>query len=571
MFDLACNVLRSALHVLLQRVPVDTDGPPYTCGFHSSRVADPPERGPTQRGEALRLLVSQPLWLDFCFHLFASVSRLPQQFLEVIIHGHYPTVSAKLKGVKLIEDFKEQLLEHNPTLDLEEESQLYEWLRWKYQKTLQKQGPQATANIAEKDIREYFRTKESFVQGLFRFGLNSTRSTHQQYADKLWRECAQSILEDGFDVYMQINNLRSRVGDFLHGEAVAQPAPLEGLASNLGGSDEPIRYGAKQREFVKALSQFVSKGVQLHYRVSAFRRDVLGDSERTISHEEATEFVRSPAIQRLPLSFFTEAGIPVVGHTVERMPTKGAPHNLYVEPPARFIDVSGTQVELESCRWINPSGVLEKHPVAHDSVLGNLRSVCRYFAKHHPITEELAAYLVLCGGLVTVPGLLGKFSRTTNAHAGSYDYDHSTITLTVQSWVTPEQVRQAYARLRGQAIVGNTYRSKSDKNVAVFQFVMERVKLLPPKEPVPGTRGVFKFPRWRLMVEEWNKQCPPGQRFNQKDRKAEKKFRKAFEAGYQNVTGHKYFAQNPITTRRELRAYVEASQLFRNEKDELSQ
>jgi len=114
--------------------------------------------------------------------------------------------------------------------------------------------------------------------------------------------------------------------------------------------------------------------------------------------------------------------------------------------------------------------------------------------------------------------------------------------------VSPEQVRQAYARLRRQAKANNTYRSKSDKNIAVFCFVMERVTSQVPKDLVIGARGAFKFPSWRLLVEEWNKQYPSGHRhrFDQSgDHTAEKMFRNAFVAGYRTVTGLKYSVQRP--------------------------
>jgi len=133
-----------------------------------------------------------------------------------------------------------------------------------------------------------------------------------------------------------------------------------------------------------------------------------------------------------------------------------------------------------------------------------LQKLCKSLAKHHPITEEMAAYLVLCGGTVQVASLSARVSDTPNAQAGAYAYVHSTITLTVPTWVRPEQVRQAYAKLRAQASAKNTYRSRSDRNIAVFRFVIERADPQPPKDLIPGARGTFKFPRWRKLVDEWN-------------------------------------------------------------------
>lgn len=154
-----------------------------------------------------------------------------------------------------------------------------------------------------------------------------------------------------------------------------------------------------------------------------------------------------------------------------------------------------------------------------------------------------------------LPSLFARITDTHNAMVGAYGYDHSTIVLTVASWVTPEQIRQAYARLRAQASAKNTYRSKSDRNIAIFSFVMEMAEPIPPKHLVPGTRGTFKFPRWRAMVEEWNKPLPDGHgwRFDQSGNTAEKMFRNAFADGYEAVTGQKYYAAKPLTTKDEVR------------------
>jgi hypothetical protein len=198
--------------------------------------------------------------------------------------------------------------------------------------------------------------------------------------------------------------------------------------------------------------------------------------------------------------------------------------------------------------------------VAASSVLGELQKLCQRLAKQHPITEELAAYLVLCGGTVQLPSFYSRVNDIHNAKVGAYAYDHSTITLTVASWVSPEQVRQEYAKLRAQASAKNTYRSKSDRNIALFRFVMERAKPYPPKDLVPGTRGTFKFPRWKEMVKEWNKPLPDGHgwRFDQSGNTAEKMFRNAFADGYEAVTGQKYYRAKPLTTKDELREEAKA-------------
>jgi hypothetical protein len=77
----------------------------------------------------------------------------------------------------------------------------------------------------------------------------------------------------------------------------------------------------------------------------------------------------------------------------------------------------------------------------------------------------------------------------------------------------------------------------------VFRFVVERATSRVLNESVAGAHGALKFPPWRQLVEEWNKQYPRGhrQRFDQPGYTAGKMFRNAFAAGYRAITGLKYY------------------------------
>jgi hypothetical protein len=395
-----------------------------------------------------------------------------------------------LTGVKMDDAFKQELLDRDSTLD-PDEALLWGWLYSKHRRTIEKQGAGATAEIAARhDVRKYLECKATFLRELSSQGLDVDEGADRQLARKLWWEYGYSVLTDEQDVHQAAEEAKKQVDSYVFGKAVAS-ASVDGevLVARFQERDveAPVKLDDKQRAFVRAYSEFISKAIQLDYRILKFRNDVLGDPQRTLSHEEATKLIRSPAVQRLPLNFFTEMGTPVVEYTAKRMPGEGAPYNVYVEPPARFIDASEIQVRPMSFRWIGTNGVLEKHPVADFSVLGDLQELCKYLAKHHPITEEMAAYLVLCGGAVQVASLSGRLSNTLNAQVGAYAYDHSTITLTVPSWVRPKQVQQAYAKLRAQAWAKNSYRSRSDRNIAIFRFVIDRAIPLPPKDLIAGT------------------------------------------------------------------------------------
>lgn len=62
------------------------------------------------------------------------------------------------------------------------------------------------------------------------------------------------------------------------------------------------------------------------------------------------------------------------------------------------------------------------------------------------------------------------------------------------------------------------------------------------------------------MVEEWNKSLSRNHRwrFDQSGFTAEKRFRNAFVAGYEAITGQKYRALEALTTEQELKAELEA-------------
>ncbi len=469
------------------------------------------------------------------------------------------TMRSVQSGVKMVEQFKQKLLEQHPRLNAGEDLVLLEWLPGRHKRTLQRQGADETLKIAVRDVEEYLGSKATFLRELYRLGLDAENAEDRRFALELWNHHGYFVLANNRDVYDVVGEAKQRVGDYLDGKR-SQPlsTPDAGtLTSRFDQQDveATINFTEKQREFLTALSEFVSRVAQLDYRILKFRRDVLGGPQNTISHEDATNLVRSPAAQYLSLDVFREKGIPVVGHTAERMPVEDAPLNLYVEPPPRFVDateISGKPVPL---RWIDTNGVLEEHSVAESSLLGELQKLCKRLARHHAMTEELVASLILCGSPIQLPSLSARITNTNNAKVGAYGYDHSTIVLTVGSWMTPEQVRQGYARLRAQATAKNTYRSKSDRNVAIFRFVMEKAEPVPPKDLIAGTRGTFKFPPWREMVKKWNKSLPKGHgwRFDQSGHTAEKMFRTAFADGYESVTGRKYYAPKPLTTKEEVR------------------
>lgn len=449
------------------------------------------------------------------------------------------------------DDFKRELLERNPTLDLEGDAPLFEGLSEKHKGTLQKQGARATAEIAGRDVENYLDSKAFFLRELSGFGLDIDTSTDRRLALDLWDERAYFIVVGFQDVYQAAGEVQREVESYLLGkESASHVADATALAARFRQRDLEafVTFEQEQREFILAFSEFLTKALQLNGDVLEYRDDILGDPQNTISREEADELVRSPAAQLLSVDLFNEAGIPLVGHTARFVPREDTPYTLYVEPPGKILTLDSTESQRRfPFRWFTREGRLIRPLVDRSSILGRLGRLSETLTTFHPIAVEQAAYLTLCGGAIQPHSITGRVDDTNYAPAGVHGYNYSTITLTVASWMKPEQVRQAYSKLRRRATAGNTYRSRSDRNIAVFRFVLERATTQVPNELVIGAHGALEFPPWRQLVEEWNKQYPRDHRwrFNQPDPTAEKMFRKSFAASYQAVTGLKYYVQSP--------------------------
>jgi uncharacterized protein (DUF2384 family) len=176
---------------------------------------------------------------------------------------------------------------------------------------------------------------------------SSPRGAFEQHLRKLWvEECGYSILEgqDDYNAAGQVESERLR-----HLE-VRELRPLvadpEALISRFHERDldSPVTLVQKQRDFINAFNEFVSKAIQLDYRKLKFRRDVLGDSTLSFSHEEATRLIRSAAVQLLSLDFFTDTKSPVVGHTARRMPVEGHHLAQYGRPVIFALEITCNRV-----------------------------------------------------------------------------------------------------------------------------------------------------------------------------------------------------------------------------------
>src|SRR5829696_2084588 len=184
------------------------------------------------------------------------------------------------------DDFKRELLARLPDLDLDEDTLLYDWLSEKHKKTLQKQGAQATAAIAHQYVRKYFGLKEAFLRELSNLGLDLDYAADKRFALKQWNHYGYLVLFDDLNVHNATEEAAERVDVYLMGKesAPSSAANASALASHFSQQDLEALVASKQkqRDFILALSEFLSKCLQLDRGVLKFRRNVLGKSLNTI-------------------------------------------------------------------------------------------------------------------------------------------------------------------------------------------------------------------------------------------------------------------------------------------------
>jgi hypothetical protein len=120
-----------------------------------------------------------------------------------------------------------------------------------------------------------------------------------------------------------------------------------------------------------------------------------------------------------------------------------AAQSLYIEPTGKTVTLGSIESQSKfPFRWFTREGRLERPLVNQSSILGRLGQLSERLTKFHSIAIEQAAYLILCGDAIQPHSISGRIENTNYAPAGVHSYNYSTITLTVASWMSPEQVRQ---------------------------------------------------------------------------------------------------------------------------------
>jgi hypothetical protein len=182
-----------------------------------------------------------------------------------------------------------------------------------------------------------------------------------------------------------------------------------------------------------------------------------------------------------------------------------------------------TMTEEEAQRWPD-------HPA--------LLHVCRHLTKHYPWTHDEARYFVLCGAVPQAVKIRGKVSSTFNAPQGvaAHKFNHQTLILEMPAWLPSDLIRKAYLILQRQAHGGSEPRRPKERNVALFEYVLERarVNLVSRNEylaklEVPGT--------WSEIMRDWNELHGHGHPWHYAE---VSNFSRDFGRGQQAVTGSKF-------------------------------
>jgi hypothetical protein len=167
-----------------------------------------------------------------------------------------------------------------------------------------------------------------------------------------------------------------------------------------------------------------------------------------------------------------------------------------------------------------------------------LQKVCQYLTKHYPWTEDEARYFVLCGEVPQAAKIMGKVQSRWNAPLGvaTHKFSRQTIHLEIPAWMPSELVSKAYTILQRQAHGGRDTRRPKGRNVALFDFVLERarVKLVSRDEylarlELPGT--------WAELMEEWNEDYGPDHPWHYTQAS---NFGRDFSRGQQAIAGTRY-------------------------------
>ena len=302
---------------------------------------------------------------------------------------------------------------------------------------------------------------------------------------------------------------------------------------------EPItpRLGDRETQRAEVVEEYVAKVAACERSVFAFRKRFLGGT--VLSPAQADALITSPAAAYLPFQYFIPFGdsqIPLLDHSAalrtdlpESDEVGQYSLDILVDPPGETFraDVQRTRRLL----YIDEDGQTQETLVEDRSVLEGLRILSNYLAREYPWQEGQATWFVLTGEPPALSAATGRVSRGSAA-------PYTEITLTVQPWVPADTVRKFYGQLQRRVLTSRP-RALSERNLAVFRFVVGQQEVKPYSDDSPESRLTrqhpklmrLKQPSWRVMLKRWNRQYPAGDKRRYKYvRNFERDFKRAAQA-----------------------------------------
>ena len=342
------------------------------------------------------------------------------------------------------------------------------------------------------------------------------------------------------------------------GEVGGEEAREVDFTRALGGTGDVAGTEAgsapREREWigrrVSAFSEYLTKILAVDEGVIEFRKRALGSSTATLKPEQAERLVRSPAAAFLPFAFFEERGVSLTGHeatteSYEKVVEGGGEFHratVRVEPAGIRETVCSGELSrsvLESLYWpgLDDNESAQHVRVWSGSVLGGLQRIGKRLSDKHPWQQDQAVHFVLTGAPQLASTLRSKTQHSFNKGVKAHKYNSKSITLEVEHWVPADEVARAYRKMQREAHEGGKTRKPSDRNIAVFQHVvnLSYVRVKSANENLAR----LATPKWRDMLRLWNRERPLGSKWHYEDEhgKGVQRFHRDFGRGQRTVIG----------------------------------
>jgi len=278
---------------------------------------------------------------------------------------------------------------------------------------------------------------------------------------------------------------------------------LSGGGRPLGSTPEKdvsdwIKFDAKTRLKVMALSEYFTKIASVERRVMEFRRRFLGSTTKTLEPDKIPDALRSWSL----------------------------PEDAETSEQDVFLS------------WTPAGGTPVRYRGTHDSAIGELDRLGDYFAGHYPWRKELAMRFVLSGEVLQVNTVIGSHRMSRILGPAAHSFDRGDIILEVESWIPPDLVKQAYVGLQREVHRGRRVRRGEERNIEVFRFVLGKSQVRVLSES--AHLGRVSLPdTWRTLRKSWDEQLPVDHDWRYGEHNG-RNFYRDFLRGQRTVIGTEY-------------------------------